>query len=86
MSPTQLALDVDAKPMSPTQQEVYEALRWVIVAADTTLLQDALAEHGIRRQTNTIAKRLCELEAKGLVERVGRNFSRRGHPTLWRRT
>lgn len=81
----QLELDVPTVRLSPCQQEVHEALRWLIVASDTTDIQRALAEHGISRQTNTIAKRLCELEGKGLVERCGRNYSRRGHPTTWRR-
>lgn len=75
-----------ATALSPTQQEVYEALRLLIVAADTTDIQKVLAEHNIQRQTNTIAKRLCELEAKGLVRRSGRNMTRRGHPTTWSRT
>lgn len=75
----------DAPHVSPAQAECLEALRWLMVASDTTDIQHALAEHNIQRQTNTIAKRLCELEAKGLVERTGRNLHRRGHPTTWRR-
>jgi len=75
----------ETKPLSPTQQEVVEALRWLIVASDTSDIQRALAEHNINRQRNEIAKRLCELELLGRVVRVGRNFDRRGWPTTWRR-
>jgi hypothetical protein len=76
----------ETKPLSPSQQECLEALRWLIVASDCSDIQRALREHGIDRQTNTIARRLCDLEAMGLVVRVGRNFDRRGWPTTWRRT
>lgn len=76
----------DVKPLSPSQQEVHEALRWLIVAGTTTDIQRALAEHGIQRERNSIAKRLCELEGKGLVERVGTEHVGRGiSRTTWRR-
>jgi predicted transcriptional regulator len=75
----------ETKPLGPTQQEVVEALRWLIVASDTSDIQRALAEHNINRQRNEIAKRLGELEARGLVARTGRNFDRRGWPTTWKR-
>lgn len=74
------------KALAPAQQECLEALRWLMVASDTTDIQKALAEHGIPRERSNIAKRLNELEAMGLVERVGRNLTRRQHPTTWRRT
>ena len=70
--------------LSPTQQEVIEALRWLIVPGDTHDIQRALGEHGITRERNTLAKRLGELESKGLVERVGHS-ARKGTPTTWRR-
>lgn len=74
------------RPLSPSQQEVLEALRWLVTSSDTTDIQRVLGEHNIRRERSNIAKRLCELEEVGLVVRVGRNFGRRGNPTTWRRT
>jgi len=74
----------DTKPLSPSQQEVLEALRWCVVASDTGDIQRALREHGIIRERNCIAKRLTELEAKGLVERAGTSFGKRPR-TTWRR-
>ena len=77
----------DAEPvaLAPAQAEVVEALRWLIVASDTTDVQRALREHNIPRERSNIARRLFEFEGLGLVERVGHNMDRRGHPTLWRR-
>jgi predicted transcriptional regulator len=49
-------------------------------------VQRCLAEHGIRRERNAIAKRLQELEAKSLVERIGREYDRGTTRTRWRRT
>ena len=71
--------------LMPSQEEVMEALRYITHAADTTDIQKALAEHNIPRERSNLAKRLCELEDLGLVERVGRNVHRTGHPTTWRR-
>lgn len=67
--------------LNASQQEILEALRWVVVAADTALIQKALAVHNIPRERNCIAKRLCELEEMGLVRRVGSN----GRRTTWGR-
>lgn len=83
----QLSLLNPPKPLSRSQGEVYEALRVVMGAADTTDIQRALAEHWVDRAKNEIASRLVELERKGLVERVGRNYVGRGVTrTTWRRT
>lgn len=79
-------LDPPAKPLGHAQAAVHEALRWLIVAGDTTDLQKALGEHGMPMERSNIARRLCELEEMGLVERVGHNYSRRGNPTTWRRS
>lgn len=81
---SQQTLDLDPRSLTPTQQEVVEALRVLMHSADTTDIQRVIAEHGIPRDRNCLAKRLCELEALNRVERVGRNFARRGHPTTWR--
>lgn len=75
----------DAPSLTPTQQEVIEALRWLIVPGDTSDIQRALGEHNIPRATNCIAKRLTELERKGLVERVGRRAVKGVTRTVWRR-
>ena len=81
----QLVLPLADKRLSATQQSVYEALRWLIVSSDPHDIQRALAEHNIPMERNEIYSRLAELERKGLVERVGRNFGRRGNPLTWRR-
>lgn len=74
------------RTLSPCQAEVIEALRWLVAAGDTADIQRALAEHDIPRERNSIAKRLCELEDFGLVERVGTRSAGRGVTrTLWRR-
>jgi hypothetical protein len=87
VTPVQETLFAGPKPLSPSQAEVLEAMRWMVVAGDTGDIQAALREHGIDRQTNVIAKRLCELEDRGLVERTGKHFVRRGVTrTTWRRT
>jgi predicted transcriptional regulator len=86
VSAVQLSILDPVKPLSPTQREVFSALGWLVDPSDTSDIQHALAERDVHRQTNTIAKRLCELEAMGLVQRTGRNFERSGHPTTWRRT
>lgn len=76
-----------ARPLKPSQQEVMEALRVLIVASDTADIQRALRERGIPREKNCLSKRLHELEALSLVERVGKNFGPRGVTrTTWRRT
>lgn len=83
----QLDLFADkVKPLSPSQQEVMEALRLLIVASSTSDIQRVLQDHNILRDRNCLAKRLGELRDKGLVEPVGHDFSRKGHPTTWRRT
>lgn len=82
---TQASLFDPPVHLSHTQQSVHEALRWLVVASDTTDIRRALAEHDIPMERNCIAKRLNELEELGLVERVGRNYSRRGNPTTWKR-
>ena len=74
------------KPLPPSQQEVMESLRMLIVASTTADIQRCLAEHNITRERSCLAKRLGELREKGLVEPVGHDFSRKGHPTTWRRT
>lgn len=75
-----------AKPLKPSQQEVMEALRVLIVASDTSAIQEVLASHNIPREKNCIAKRLTELERLGLVERVGKNHLEHGVArTTWRR-
>ena len=67
--------------LNARQQEVYEALRRMIVAGTTADIQRTIGEYiPTPRDRNCISKRLCELEAMGLVERVGEN-----HPTVWRR-
>lgn len=84
----QLALDLaPPRVLKPTQQEVLEALRWLIVPGDTADIQRALAEHNIPREKSCIAKRLCELEALGLVTRLGRVADGKGIVrTKWKRS
>jgi hypothetical protein len=84
MTPTQGSLFTDPKPLSPSQAECLEALRWLVAPGVTHDIQRALAEHGISRERNCLAKRLTELERLGRVERVGKAFG--GRPrTTWRR-
>lgn len=85
MTATQLSILDPVKPLSPTQREVFSALGWLVVPSDTSDIQRALAERQTFRERSNLAKRLCELEAMNLVERVGRNYDRRGNPTTWRR-
>ena len=75
----------DPVRLRPAQQEVVEALGKITGSATTTDLQRVIAAHGVPRDRNCLAKRLHELEALGVVERVGRDVSRRGTPTTWRR-
>ena len=76
----------DAPSLNARQQEVYEALRKMVVAGDTAAIQATIAEYiPVPRERSCIAKRLCEMEAMGLVERTGRNMDRAGHPAQWRR-
>lgn len=70
----------------PAQAEVLAALEKITGSATTTDLQRVIAAHGIPRDRSVIAKRLCELEELGLVERTGRDVSSKGSPTTWRRT
>lgn len=74
------------KGPSPSQQECLEALRWLVAAGSTADIQLVLAEHGLRREKNCLAKRLGELERMGLVERVGTAYDGRTARTTWRRT
>lgn len=73
------------KSPSPSQQQVLEALRWLVVAADTLDIQRVLQDHDIRKDRNIISKRLGELEGMGLVERVGTAYDGRTARTTWRR-
>ena len=81
----QQSLLLDTVKLRPAQAEVLEAMRWLVAAGTTSDIQRALSAHGIPREKNCIAKRLHEVEALGLVERVGHDFSRKGSPTVWRR-
>lgn len=82
---TQLSL-LDPVRLRPAQQEVVEALKKITGPATTADLQRVLADHGLLRDRSCIAKRLGEIEALGLVERVGHDLTRKGNPTTWRRT
>jgi predicted transcriptional regulator len=75
----------DTIRLRPAQAEVFEALAKITGSATTADLQAVLAAHGLLRDRSVIAKRLCEIEALGLVERVGHDLTRRGTPTTWRR-
>jgi len=73
-------LDVNAR-----EAEVTEALRWLVCASDTHDIQRVLAEHGLRRDRNCVARRLTSLERKGLVRRCGFKDATTGRrTTLWR--
>jgi hypothetical protein len=85
VTPQQMSL-LDPPRLNARQAEVHEALRLMCRAGTTADIQRTLAEYiPVPRDRNCIAKRLCELEQLGLVERVGRDFGHRGSPTTWRR-
>jgi DNA-binding MarR family transcriptional regulator len=85
MTPQQASLFETTRPLSPSQTEVLRALRRMGAPGCTADIERALLEHGAPQQRNCIARRLDELLERGLVERVGHDFSRRGSPTTWRR-
>lgn len=67
------------------EQECIEALRWLVCAGDCHDIARVLAEHGLQRQTNTIARRLTSLERKGLTRRCGFKDATNGRrTTLWK--
>lgn len=67
------------------ETECVEALRRLVCASDCHDIQRVLAEYGIQRDRNCIARRLTSLERKGLVRRSGVKQGPRGaHTTLWR--
>lgn len=75
------ALSVD---LSAREQEVMQALRWLIAASDTHDIQAVLAEHSMARDRNCIARRLTSLERRGRVRRGGVKTGVHGRSTtLW---
>jgi len=75
-----LRLDANAR-----EDEVLQALRWLVCASDTHDIQRVLAEHSLNRDRNCIARRLTSLERKGLVRRCGYKEATTGRrTTLWR--
>ncbi len=72
---------------NPREDEVLEALRWLVCASDTHDIQRVLAEHSMQRDRNCIARRLTSLERKGLARRAGFKDATTGRrTTLWRLT
>jgi len=75
-----LRLDANAR-----EDEVLQALRWLVCASDTHDIQRVLAEHTMQRDRNCLARRLTSLERKGLVRRCGFKEATTGRrTTLWR--
>lgn len=69
------------------EDEVCEALRWLVCAGDCHDIRAVLLEHGLDRPTNTISRRLTSLERHGRVRRAGTKVGPAGQPcTLWRLT
>ena len=67
------------------EAEVIQSLRWLTVAGSTFDMQRVLAEYGIMRDRNCLARRLTSLERKGRVRRSGWAVGPHGRQvTLWR--
>lgn len=66
------------------EDECIEALRRLVCAADTHDIAAVLAEYGLQRDRNCLARRLTSLERKGRVRRAGVKVGAAGKPTtLW---
>ena len=66
------------------EQEVRDALRWLVCGSDTHDIQQVLAARGMVRDRNNIARRLTSLERKGVVRRVGVKVGPHGRAlTMW---
>ena len=66
------------------EQEVRDALRWLVCGSDTHDIQQVLAARGMHRDRNCISRRLTSLERKGVVRRVGVKVGPHGRAlTMW---
>ena len=66
------------------EDEVRQALRWLVCGSDTYDIQQVLAAHGMPRDRNCISRRLTSMERKGLVRRVGVKVGPHGRAlTMW---
>jgi hypothetical protein len=73
-------VDVNAR-----EQEVVDALRFLVAASDCHDIRRTLLGFGFDRPTNCIGRRLTSLERKGLVRKCGTKVGAAGKPTtLWR--
>lgn len=84
---SQTALDLyPEKPVAlpPRQHEALQALRILFTATTGDLQRMLEKDYGIKRDRSALSKRLQELEAKGLAQRTGHDFTKPGNPTTWR--
>lgn len=63
------------------EDEIVQALRWLICASDTADIQRVLRDHGMDRDRNNIARRITSLCRKGVVRSVGTKVGPHGRAT-----